>query len=1469
MKEGTRRKLRRGLLGVLLSISLLVTGLPPYRAMAAEGDVPAHQKIRIDNGDGTYTLQLNVKGESEKVPNSTNVIVVLDSSGSMDENTGNTTVTYTPTNSTDTGLYGLIDGEYVPLERRGGWGNRTFWYNGVQYTGQRYRRVQANQDRMAAASDAVNAVAETLLENNTTNYPNAIQIALVDFDTNATVRCQPTNSLTAFQNAVAACDAEGGTNWEAALKAAKGINFNDSDPTYVIFVSDGNPTFRDSANGYTQDYNSNYRVYGTGQEGEANVERCYNAATDDAQAVATSPYVFYTIGAYGNVDRMESLTQAAGAPAENYYSCSDTASLQQALEEIVAAIESSGFADVSLNDGTTSEVTTTSGEVAHLLEINENSFKYYRAGGEDADGNEKYSSTANGGLGVEWTSSDDPAPPTATVENGAVIWDLSPLGVLENDVVYTVTFQVYPSQELYDLIADLKNGKVQYGDLDENVRKYLHDNGNGSYSLDTNTDATLTYTDTRNDEGEQTVGFNTLESVPTAAQQMNVKKEWVGYYDGVEEQTEFEMTVLKDGTPMEETITLGPSNSFTNSMYIATGLLTVNETTGEVEVLATGHDYKLLEPQNLTYHWELQASTMHPMLVNGTLTMLHLVEDELEMPAGMDGKDFLNDNGTKYYRIGDKVYKDAGSSAALSATNVRRSNLNLTKVVVGDLAPEDAEFTFTMKLTPPNGEDVWFSVRDANKTTIYDLDVNGATREIGEDGEPTGSYYAASGATVTVKLQAGWNLRFFNVLTGTTYEIVETEMDDGFTYTSVEVTPASEAEGRPQPEITDSTHTISGTVVQGNTSYVVTYTDTYQFAQIQIPVTKELELENDTLTGPADITGAYTFTLTPVNGAPMPLDEDGNALTELTVTNPDADGGTALFDEIVFTAAGTYTYKITESGTVNGVTNDTEKTVTVTVVKNADGTLTPSTDSATFTNVYAAEGEAAPEVTKTLSGRDLTDGEFTFQLKDAEGTVLQEKTNANGKVVFDEIEYTAAGTYKYTITEVEGSLGGVTYDKHTVNVTVTVTDKGDGTLETAIEYSGGAAFANTYAAEGKTQLQATKTLTGRDLKAGEFSFQLLDEEGTVLQTVTNTSDGRVVFDEINYTEAGTYKYTIKEVKGDLGGVTYDEHEIKVTVTVVDNGDGTLTATPAYEGETAFANEYHAEGEAAPAATKVLTGKDLTAGMFSFVLKDSSGKAIETVTNDADGKITFSALTFTEEDVGKEITYTITEENGGQRIDGITYDGLTITVTVLVTDNGDGTLNVALSYSTDTQFDNEYTVDPTTFTLGASKTLAVDENATNAPDISKAYKLILKDAEGNVIDTKENPDGKGTPVNFKELTFTAPGTYVYTVVEEGEVDGVTNGTDTYTVTIEVVDNGDGTLTASVKSGNQITAFTNTYGVEPTTFTLGASKTLATDGKANNAPDISKAYKLILKDADGNVIDTKENPDGNGTPWTSRS
>lgn len=391
-------------------------------------------------------------------------------------------------------------------------------------------------------------------------------------------------------------------------------------------------------------------------------------------------------------------------------------------------------------------------------------------------------------------------------------------------------------------------------------------------------------------------------------------------------------------------------------------------------------------------------------------------------------------------------------------------------------------------------------------------------------------------------------------------------------------------------------------------------------ATLNINGTKTLRVESGD--NAPDIEGKYTFTLTGSEGAPMPAtteahnDAAGNVtFGDITFTmenvfgdtgsqdaaaNADGDGTEEAVSAHSATRTKEFTYTVTESDSVAGVDNDAEasKTFTVTVTDNGDGSLSVVSNPAqgalfAFTNTYSVKpeessptGEGGITITKNLAGRNLNEGEFTFELVDQSGaTVATGKNDANGNVELGTVKFTEPGTFTYTIREAKGSLGGVDYDAAEYKATAEVTDNGDGTLAVTWSFTTAAGepasaieFNNTYTATPTSVLLGgTKVLDGRALAEGEFTFVLNDADGNELQTVTNNAQGGFCFDQITYDAAGTYEYTISEVKGDAEGVTYDDATIAVKVVVTDNGKGALEVTELiYDGKTelpVFTNTY--------------------------------------------------------------------------------------------------------------------------------------------------------------------------------------------------------------------------------------------------------------------------------------------------------
>lgn len=379
----------------------------------------------------------------------------------------------------------------------------------------------------------------------------------------------------------------------------------------------------------------------------------------------------------------------------------------------------------------------------------------------------------------------------------------------------------------------------------------------------------------------------------------------------------------------------------------------------------------------------------------------------------------------------------------------------------------------------------------------------------------------------------------------------------------------------------------------------------------------------------ADIAGKYTFKITPLDGAPAPVGASGKTVTEAT---NDAAGNVELghvtfrqpsdLDDVEIDGDGlrtkTFAYRVSESGSVDGVVNDATatRTFTVKVVEDTNaGTLAAEVLSAEgtpegkgafeFTNTYGVNPTPSSvtdqiKVNKKLKGRDLAEGEFEFQLVElaadgSESVAATGKNAADGTVALSPVTYTAPGMHSYELREVAGTAGGVTYDKATYRVRTTVTDAGNGTLAVKHELADAegnptgddsVTFTNGYEAAPVTlKLGAAKVLKGAELKAGQFSFELKSRDGKVMSTARNAADGSVTFDALTFKRAGTYTFTVSEVDDGQAHVTYDKAVHRIVVTVSDEAaDGTktgyLSAKVSYEGDAGmppvFTNSYAEE-----------------------------------------------------------------------------------------------------------------------------------------------------------------------------------------------------------------------------------------------------------------------------------------------------
>lgn len=604
------------------------------------------------------------------------------------------------------------------------------------------------------------------------------------------------------------------------------------------------------------------------------------------------------------------------------------------------------------------------------------------------------------------------------------------------------------------------------------------------------------------------------------------------------------------------------------------------------------------------------------------------------------------------------------------------------------------------------------------------------------------------------------------------------------------------------------------------------------------------------LTGQTLAAGQFSFEL---------LDEDGDLIE--TVTNG-ADGQ-VYFTAISYTETGVHEYTIREfTGSQGGVTYDLAVyTATVTVTDDGAGQLhtaiaynSQDGQAPIFRNSYAAAAtDAVIEVGKSLTGQALRDGQFSFELLDGEGTLIETVDNdADGRAVFSALDFDSVGTYTFTVREVQGSLGGITYDTGSYTVQVVVTDDGVGQLHAEVVYPGVGGipvFENSYsAASSEAILQATKSLSGQELSSGQFSFELLDEEGNILYSVVNTASGQVVFPAINYTDPGVYDYTIRETVGSQGGVTYDTSSYPVTVTVTDDGEGQLHTAISYETPEGqppvFTNSYATQAaETVIEAGKILTGQTLTEDQFLFELVDEEGNIVASTGNNADGRVRFEGLAYDETGV---YTYTLREVEGSQG--GVVYDTSTYQVTVTVTDDGVGQLHAEVAYESEggaaPVFLNSYSAEAAEFELEVGKILT----GQSLRDGQFSFELV--DEEGEVIRTAVNTaDGR---VVFPAITYMEPGVYSYFVREvEGSQGGVTYDSTVMAVTVQVFDNGEGQIVAEPDFGDTEAVFVNSYAAKAIQIQLEARKTLK--GMTLTAGQ----FEFELLDSEGELLETVTN------------
>lgn len=1024
--HATAARQRRGVIarvaGAIAALALVaMAALPSTVALAEETTgsslpAPAHTKTIADNGDGTYTLGLDVTGDSETSSTSTpaDVVLVVDTSGSMAGN------------------------------------------------------------RIGTVKRAANGLINTLLtdENEKLDASQQIRVSVVNFSSKVNSTSEFTASVRTAQGTINSLNAwangnssSGGTNWEDALNTANDVLASGRADAnkYIVFLSDGAPTFRVSSvqtgshgelkwvdswfkwvdvPDYDKDDSnltpSGCHGSGTGDRFNAN----YNCAVAAANKRGNATLFAVSAGSEANQKMNTFATDTKGS----FLDGTNEQSLNAAFSQIAQTItNSASYKDVKIVDQLTDYVeladTVTDGTLASATVTK-----------KSADGTEVPCAGA-----------------TVKVDGKKVSVDLSGEGELEKGTTYTLSFRIKPTAAAYDAVAA--------GELSNPVPTNVNDGTSAT---------TLEYKTVSKRTGSADVVSDSLYdsyeiqhiTLPTA--KLTVNKAWANQGDDARANQPVHVQVTRNGADYGTPVELSASNNWTSTVTVTgnpadASAWGARETDGDLSSYTTNVavDGLNLSVTNTHKAW--------PVTVNGAV--------QLAGTKKLTGRTM--DAGEFSFTITPQG--DAPAPTQTTAMNDAEGNFHF-----GDI-------TF-----------------DAPGTYYYD--VAEVTDGLAE------KLITAQTTALTVKV-----------------DVIE---QDG--------------------KLVAKVHLPDGGLK---------FENAYKPRDVTVSVnaSKQLVSNQGGVTAPSLEAGDFQFTIT--GDGPLP---------DTTTVSNGADG-TVSFGDIKFTKddlAGemskTFTYTITESGSKAGVKNDSDKTFTVTVADNGDGTMSAKTSEiAPFVNTYSANSVSysvsnGVKVSKELSGRDLKDGDFTFELVDEAGSQVATATNQGGTVTFPSVEYTKPGEYKYTVREVNDAKVGVTYDASTYQVTVSVKDDGKGQLvANATSDSGAITFKNSYAAAPTSvELKATKAYEGGTLAEGQFTFEVVNN-GNVVARGTNVANGNVSFGSLALTKAGTYDFTIREVNDGQANVTYDDKTYDVKVTVADDGDGQLTVRSVEGDNPTFTNSYTA------------------------------------------------------------------------------------------------------------------------------------------------------------------------------------------------------------------------------------------------------------------------------------------------------
>ena len=737
------------------------------------------------------------------------------------------------------------------------------------------------------------------------------------------------------------------------------------------------------------------------------------------------------------------------------------------------------------------------------------------------------------------------------------------------------------------------------------------------------------------------------------------------------------------------------------------------------------------------------------------------------------------------------------------ATVNTKADFGLTKVLVGRSGSDTDEFKF--ELTPEGNAPIPVSATAPVTASVHLDDEDKAAIDFG---------------TIEYKEPGTYVYKVSEKNAGTTV--------DGITYSknvakiTVTVTPNKKGELSADVKVTS-----------GETEFK----NVYAAKSVESSVTDKIVVTKS-LSGRDLAAGEFSFELREVKG------ED----SELIETVANAADGKVTFSPIKYTEIGQHTYTLHEvKGNAGGIAYDnTVYTIVTTIADNGKGQLVAThklkgdedVKSIEFKNAYNLTPKSFSvtdkiTATKVLTGRDLKEGEFNFELVEGNDVVATGTNDAEGNITMSAIEYTEAGKHTYTLREVNGGTAsnGISYDGKTYTIETTITDNGKGELMANHELKGAneAKFNNSYKPNPDEfsvtdQIAVTKVLTGRALEEGEFNFELVEGD-EVVATGTNDASGNITMGAVKYTAAGKHTYTLREVNGGTTskGITYSDAEYTIETTITDKGDGTLEAKHVLKGggKAEFTNSYKPGSKDSSVtdqivANKKLSGREpgLAAGEFRFELVEGNN-VVAIGTNNADGKIVMDPVTYT---AAGEHTYTLRETKAGATENGITYSTAEYTIVTIVKDNGDGTLSVEhkLQNVEEATFENAYNV--------TSKSSSVTDQITATKVLTgralEKGEFSFELVEGDkVVATGANAaDGK---ITMSEITYTEAGKHTYTLREvPGDAgNGITYDGKTYTIETTITDKSDGTLEAKhvLKDADEA-KFNNGYKPNPDEFSV---------------------------------------------------